>query len=188
MKRNFRNHFLIFLDGAASKPTILETDPMTFTTAHLCDAHAHDAHFYIAEPLFKSYGAKPVFWGRITTLKVFEDHGQIKTTLSEQAAGRVLVVDGGGSHRCALIDVNLAKLAVANGWQGVVIYGCVRDTEQLVELPIGIRALHAHPLQSHQKNFGDRDLPVFFAGVTFRKDHFLYADHDGIVVSDKMLS
>ncbi|EIC29463.1 RraA family protein [Methylomicrobium album BG8] len=179
---------MTLLDGTALKPTVWETDPMTFTTARLCDAHAHDMHFHIAEPLFKPYGAKPIFRGRITTLKVFEDHGQIKTILQEKAEGRVLVVDGGGSHRCALIDAELAKLAVANGWQGLVVYGCVRDTAELIELPIGIRALHAHPLQSHQKNFGDRDLPVFFAGVHFKKDHFIYADHDGIVVSDKMLS
>ena len=161
---------------------------MTFATARLCDAHAQETHFQIAEPLFKTYGANPAFWGRITTLKVFEDHVPIRTALQEKADGRVLVVDGGGSHRWALIDLELAKLAVENGWQGLLLYGCVRDTVQLIELPIGIRALHAHPLQSHQKNLGDRDLPVFFAGVNFKKDHFLYADHDGIVVSDRMLS
>ncbi|MEC4749942.1 ribonuclease E activity regulator RraA [Methylomicrobium sp. Wu6] len=161
---------------------------MTFATARLCDAHAQEAHFQIVEPLFKSYGEKPVFWGRITTLKAFEDHALIETALQEPADGRVLVVDGGGSHRCALVDVELARLAVANGWQGLLLYGCVRDTALLAELPIGIRALHAHPLQSHQKNIGDRDLPLTFAGVNFKKDHFLYADHDGIVVSDRMLS
>jgi regulator of ribonuclease activity A len=161
---------------------------MTFTTARLCDAYAQETHFQIAEPLFKTYGANPAFWGRIATLKVFEDHALIKSVLQEKADGRVLVVDGGGSHRCALIDLELARLAVDNGWQGLLLYGCVRDTVQLVELPIGIRALHAHPLQSHQKNLGDRDLPVFFAGVNFKKDHFLYADDDGIVVSDRMLS
>lgn len=161
---------------------------MTFSTSRLCDIHAQEAHFLIAEPLFKSYGATPAFWGRITTLKVFEDNVLIKTVLQEKAEGRVLVVDGGGSHRCALIDIDLANLAVANGWQGLLIYGCVRDTALLAELPLGIRALHAHPLQSHQKNLGDRDLPITFAGVNFKKDHFLYADQDGIVVSDKMLS
>jgi regulator of ribonuclease activity A len=161
---------------------------MTFATARLCDAHAQEAHFQIAEPLFKSYGANPVFWGRITTIKGFEDNALIKTALKEKADGRILVVDGGGSHRCALIDIELAQLAVDNGWQGLVIYGCVRDTVLLAELPIGIRALHAHPLQSHHKNLGDRDLPITFASVNFKKDHFLYADHDGIVVSDKMLS
>jgi len=161
---------------------------MTFATARLCDAHAQEAHFQIAEPLFKSYGAQPAFWGRITTLKAFEDNALIKTALHEPADGRVLVVDGGGSHRCALVDVELASLAVANGWQGLLIYGCVRDTALLAGLPIGIRALHAHPLPSHQKNLGDRDLPLTFAGVNFKKDHFLYADHDGIVVSDSMLS
>ncbi|WP_024297483.1 ribonuclease E activity regulator RraA [Methylomicrobium lacus] len=161
---------------------------MTLATARLCDAYAQEAHFQIVEPLFKSYGAHPVFWGRISTLKAFEDNVQIKTVLQEKAEGRVLVVDGGGSHRCALIDFELASLAVDNGWQGLLIYGCVRDTARLAELPIGIRALHAHPLQSHQRNQGDHDLPITFAGVNFKKDHFLYADHDGIVVSDRLLS
>ncbi len=161
---------------------------MTFATARLCDAYAQEVHFQIVEPLFKSYGAQATFWGRISTLKTFEDNVQIKSALREKAESRVLVVDGGGSHRCALIDFDLARLAVANGWQGLLLYGCVRDTALLAELPIGIRALHAHPLQSHQKNLGDRDLPITFAGVNFKKDHFLYADHDGIVVSDRMLS
>ena len=161
---------------------------MNFTTARLCDEHAQETHFQIAEPLFKTYGASPNFWGRIATLKVFEDNEMIEVALGERAESRVLVVDGGGSHRCALIDIELAKLAVANGWQGLLIYGCIRDTALISELPIGIRALHAHPLQSHRKNVGDRDLPVFFAGVNFKKDHFLYADDDGIVVSDRILS
>lgn len=161
---------------------------MSFATARLCDIHAQEAHFQIAEPLFKSYGAHSTFWGRITTIKAFEDNALINTALQEPADGRVLVVDGGGSHRCALIDIELAKHAVDNGWQGLLIYGCIRDTAGIAELPIGICALHAHPLQSHQKNLGDRDLPLTFAGVNFKKDHFLYADHDGIVVSDRMLS
>lgn len=161
---------------------------MTFSTARLCDAYAHEAHFQIVEALFTHYGAHARFCGRICTVKAFEDHALIAAVLSEPADGRVLVVDGGGSHRCALVDLALAKLAVANGWQGLLLYGCVRDTARLAELPIGIRALHPHPLQSHQKNLGDRDLPLTFAGVNFKKDHFLYADDDGIVVSDRMLS
>lgn len=161
---------------------------MTFSTARLCDAYAHEAHFQIVEPLFAHYGAQASFDGRISTVKAFEDHTMIEAALHEPADGRVLVVDGGGSHRCALIDLELAKLAAANGWRGLLLYGCVRDSARLAELPIGIRALHAHPLSSHRKNLGDRDLPLTFAGVNFKKDHFLYADHDGIVVSDRMLS
>jgi regulator of ribonuclease activity A len=161
---------------------------MNFTTADLCDAHSEEEHFQIAEPLFKSYGANPAFCGRITTLKVFEDNVLVRRTLEEKVENRVLVIDGGGSHRCALLGSNLAKLAVDNGWQGIVIYGCLRDSAIIDQLPIGIRALHTHPLKSHKRGIGDRDLLVTFAGVNFKKDHFLYADTDGIIVSDTMLS
>lgn len=161
---------------------------MTFTTANLCDVHSGEDHFQIAEPLFMSYGANPVFSGQITTLKTFEDNVLVRAVLEEKVQDRVLVVDGGGSHRCALVDINLATLAIDNGWQGIVVYGCIRDSALIAQLPIGIRALHTHPLKSHKKDHGDRDLLVSFAGVNFKKDHFLYADSDGIIVSETMLS
>ena len=161
---------------------------MTFTTASLCDAHSGEDSFQIAEPLFKSYGAHPVFCGQITTLKTFEDNVLVKSVLEEKVQNRVLVIDGGGSHRCALVDHTLALLAIDNGWQGIVIYGCIRDAALIAGLPIGISALHTHPLKSHKKDHGDRDLLVSFAGVNFKKDHFLYADTDGIIVSATMLS
>jgi len=161
---------------------------MNFTTADLCDAHSEEEHFQIAEPLFQSYGANPAFCGRITTLKVFEDNVLVRRTLEEKVENRVLVIDGGGSHRCALLGSNLARLAVDNGWQGIVIYGCLRDSAIIDQLSIGIRALHTHPLKSHKRGLGDRDMLVTFAGVNFKKDHFLYADTDGIIVSDTMLS
>lgn len=158
-----------------------------FSTADLCDAHAKDDHFQIAEPLFKAYGGNMSFCGKISTLKTFEDNSLIKKVLEEKANDRILVIDGGGSHRCALLDYELANLAVTNGWVGLVIYGCIRHSEKLASLPIGIRALHAHPLQSHKKDHGERDLSLTFAGVNFKKDHFLYADADGIIVSDTLL-
>ena len=161
---------------------------MTFTTANLCDDHSGEDHFQIAEPLFLSYGANPLFSGQITTLKTFEDNVLVRSVLEEKVQNRVLVIDGGGSHRCALVDINLATLAIDNGWQGIVIYGCIRDSAMIARLPIGIRALHTHPLTSHKKDRGDRDLLVTFAGVNFKKDQFLYADSDGIIVSATMLS
>ncbi|TRX00529.1 ribonuclease E activity regulator RraA [Candidatus Methylobacter oryzae] len=161
---------------------------MTFTTADLCDAHSEDNHFQIAEPLLKSYGGRSRFCGQITTVKVFEDNVLIRSVLEHKVENRVLVVDGGGSHRCALLGADLAKLAIANGWQGVVIHGCIRDSEIIDQLPIGIRALHTHPLKSHKKDHGDRELVVTFAGVNFKQNHFLYADGDGIIVSETMLS
>lgn len=164
------------------------TKLMTFTTASLCDHYSGSHYLQIAEPLLACYGANATFSGIITTIKTFEDNVLVRATLAESVQDRVLVIDGGGSHRCALIDHELATLAVNNGWQGILVYGCIRQSALLANLPIGIRALHTHPLQSHQKGTGDRDLLVSFAGVNFKKDNFLYADMDGIIVSDTMLS
>lgn len=112
----------------------------------------------------------------------------IKTILSEPGNGRVLAIDGGGSHRCALLGSELAETAFKNGWQGVIIYGCIRDSVLLAQIPIGIMALHAHPFLSHCKDTGDRDGSITIAGANFRKDHYVYADADGIIVSDTLLS
>jgi regulator of ribonuclease activity A len=161
---------------------------MTFTTANLCDTHSEEGNFQIAEPLFKSYGGRTSFCGQITTIKVFEDNVLVRTVLEQKGESRVLVVDGGGSHRCALIGEELARLAIDNGWQGIVIHGCIRDSEIINQLPIGLRALHTHPLKCHKKDHGDQELLVTFAGVNFKQNHFLYADADGIIVSETMLS
>jgi len=161
---------------------------MSFTTADLCDKYAEQKNFQIAEPILKNFGGKAEFSGQITTLKVFEDNLKVREIVSEQTNNRVLVIDGGGSQRCALLGGDMATLAFNNGWQGIVIYGCIRDSLELAQIPIGIRALRTHPLKSHKRGMGDRDTLITFGGVNFKKDHFLYADHDGIIVSDTMLS
>ena len=161
---------------------------MTFTTADLCDKYADEEHFQIAEPILKNFGGKAVFFGQITTLKVFEDNVLVRKTLEEQTNNRILVIDGGGSQRCALLGNDVATLAYNNNWQGIIIYGCVRDSVELSQIPVGICALRTHPLKSHKKGLGDRDVLITFGGVNFKKDHYLYADHDGIIVSETMLS
>ncbi len=160
---------------------------MSFTTADLCDQYSNQPHFQIAEPVFRHFGRQPHFCGQITTLKLFEDNVLLRKTLEEKVEDRVLVIDGGGSHRCALMGENLASLALENGWNGVVIYGCIRDSKQINQLDIGILALNTHPLKSHKRGLGDRDMQITFAGVNFRKDHYLYADEDGIIVSQALL-
>jgi regulator of ribonuclease activity A len=160
---------------------------MTFTTAKLCDEYAHQPHFQIAEPIFKHFGGKNVFCGQITTLKVFENNALVQQTLAEPVSHRVLVIDGGGSHRCALIDYQLANVACNNGWQGIIIYGCLRNSAEIKQLPIGVRALHAQPLQSHERGIGECGNTLTFAGVNFKSEHFLYADDDGIIVSETRL-
>lgn len=161
---------------------------MSFRTADLCDRFAASRHLQIAEPLLRPFGGKTCFSGRVTTLKVFEDNAPLREVLEERVDDRVLVVDGGGSHRCALLDGTLAKLACENGWQGIIVYGCIRDSVEIGLLPIGIRALHTHPLKSHKRGGGNRDALITVAGVNFKTDFYLYADEDGIVVADDKLT
>jgi len=161
---------------------------MSFSTAKLCDKYSGSDNFQIAEPLLHNFGNKKSFCGSITTLRCFEDNGLIADILSETGKDRVLVIDGGGSHRCALVGAELAQKACDHGWEGIVIYGCIRDTAIIDQLSIGIFALHPHPLLCHCKGTGDRDALLTFAGVNFRKDHYLYADSDGIIVSEAILS
>ncbi len=160
---------------------------MPFCTADLCDSYSDNSDFHIAEPIFRRYGGKTKFYGQITTLKLFENNSWVRKTLEEKVENRVLVVDGGGSHRCALLGDQLAKLACDNGWQGVIVYGCIRDSAEIDQMPVGVRALHTHPLKSRKKGVGDRDLLITFAGVNFRRDQHIYVDQDGIIVSGTAL-
>jgi len=159
---------------------------MDFTTADLCDAHA--ASIEVAEPVFRDLGGRARFAGPIATLELFEDNSLVRAALQEPGRGRVLVVDGGGSLRCALLGDRLAALAVANGWAGVVVHGAVRDAAELARLELGVRALATCPRKSVKRGTGRRDLPVRFAGVRFAPDRFLYADEDGLIVAPGALS
>lgn len=154
---------------------------MNFTTADLCDSYP-DAR--IAAPVFRDFGAHSTFHGRIVTVKVFEDNAVVRAVLEEPAEGRILVIDGGGSLRCALVGGNMATLGVANGWRGMVINGCIRDSQEMGRIAIGVKALGTHPRKSEKGlHSGHRDRPVAFAGVDFASGEWLYADPDGIIVS-----
>lgn len=159
---------------------------MTFKTADLCDTYS--ASLAIAEPGFISYGGEAVFSGQISTIKCFEDNSKVREQLSTPGEGRVLVVDAGGSRRCAMLGDLLAAKGVDNGWAGVIMYGMIRDSHDISQMPIGVMALGTHPLKSEKKNIGEVDVPVHFAGVTFNPGDYLYADHDGIVVSSNALA
>lgn len=156
--------------------------PMPATT-DLCDAHPNDVR--IAEPLFRDFGGVTAFHGPVATLKVFEDNSLVREALEQPGFGRVLVVDGGASLRCALLGGNLAALAVQSGWAGIVVNGAVRDTRELQAAKVGVKALAPHPRKSDKRGAGDRELPVTFAGVTFTPGDHLYADEDGIIVSSR---
>lgn len=137
----------------------------------------------ILAPMFQRYGGKTAFSGQIVTLKLFEDNSLVRAVLGESGTGKVLVIDGGGSMRCALLGDQLAEMAVKNGWEGVVVYGCIRDSAAINALPLGVRALNTHPLKTVKKNIGERDVNVTFGGVTLKPGEWLCADDDGVIVS-----
>lgn len=158
---------------------------MDFSTADLYDDHSDQV--VCVEPMFRSYGATSRFWGPITTLKVYEDNSLVRETLAQPGQGGVLVVDGGGSLRCALVGDRLAQLAIDQGWHGMVVYGCIRDSAIIDEMPIGVRALNTTPVKSVKRGVGLRDEVVVFGGVTFHPGAYLYADRDGILLSEQAL-
>ncbi|TKC82658.1 RraA family protein [Trinickia terrae] len=164
---------------------------MTFATTDLCDAHEDRiaaGALRVLDPVFHAFGRAQAFGGRAVTLKLFEDNSLVRSTLEQPGQGRVLVVDGGGSLRCALVGGNLAQIGANNGWAGIVVYGCVRDTLELNESDIGIRALAAHPQRSQKRGAGERDVPVRLPGSIVRPGDWVYADIDGVLVSDAPLT
>lgn len=157
-----------------------------FTTADLCDAFAPDLQ--LVEPLFRDYGGTSSFAGPIETVRVMDDNALVRQVLEAPGKGQVLVVDGGGSLRSALIGGRLAALARANGWGGLVVNGCIRDAAETRGIPIGIRALNTSPMRSGKSGAGERAVRVRFAGVAFTPGHFLYADEDGVILASRSLA
>jgi regulator of ribonuclease activity A len=159
---------------------------MSLATADLYDAH--ESSVQVVAPMFNDYGGIEQFSGPIVTVKVHEDNSLVRAALKEPGQGRVLVVDGGGSLRCALLGDNLAALGVKNAWRGIVVYGCIRDSEAIGKLAIGVKAMQTNPRKSVKKGQGERDVPVQFGGVSFHPGHYLYADRDGIILSAAALT
>jgi regulator of ribonuclease activity A len=163
---------------------------MSFATTDLCDSHEDliaKGQVRVVAPIFKSYGGRIQFHGAAVTLKVFEDNSWVRTLLDEPGQGRVLVIDGGGSMRCALVGGNLGVLAEKNGWAGIWVNGCVRDTAELIQSKVGIAAMAVHPQKSIKRNVGERDLQIDMAGTMVKPGDIVYVDQDGILVSDQPL-
>ncbi|PHM18850.1 MAG: ribonuclease [Curvibacter sp. PD_MW3] len=160
-----------------------------FATCDLCDGFKNDSSgdFRVLPPVFRDFGAVRTFCGPVVTVKCFEDNSLVKAMVDSAGEGRVLVVDGGGSLRRALLGGNLGAAAARNGWAGVVIDGCVRDVAELATHQVGIRALASMPLPTEKRNEGQRDVAVQVQGVWVRPGDWLYADADGIVVSARSL-
>lgn len=159
---------------------------MDLLTTDLCDAHEDKVR--VAAPMFRSYGGRKAFHGPVSTLKLFEDNGLVRKALESPGNGRVLVIDGGGSLRRALVGDQLAALGVKNGWAGIVVYGCIRDSRAIGTMDIGVFALATHPQKTLKKNEGDVDVAVTFGGITFCAGDWLYADEDGVLVSETALA
>lgn len=157
----------------------------TWATTDLCDRHPE--LLAVATPALRSFGGRRRFDGAIATVRCCDDNSLVRERLAEPGAGRVLVVDGGASLRCALVGDQLGALGVASGWSGIVVWGCVRDSVALSALDIGVLALATHPRRSVKRGQGERDVAVAFAGVSFRPGAHLYADEDGVVVAPASL-
>lgn len=150
------------------------------STADLYDQHGDDLQ---SLPLqLRSFGGHAAFEGPIRTVRCFEDNVLLKNLLSSPGDGAVLVVDGDGSYGTALMGDMIAQLAVDNGWAGVVIHGCVRDSVAIATMPLGVKALGTNPRKSGKQGTGEADVVVEFGGVTFRPGARLYADEDGVLV------
>jgi regulator of ribonuclease activity A len=151
------------------------------STADLYDEHGEDLQSCSVQ--FRHFGATSSFEGVITTIRCHRDNARVKATLTEPGAGRVLVVDGGASLESALMGDLIAASAVANGWEGAVIHGAVRDVAALRDLPLGVMALGSNPRKSAKEGVGERDVVVTFGGVDFAPGQRLFADEDGILVT-----
>lgn len=158
---------------------------MNISTADLCDAHPEIIR--ICDPIFRSYGGKESFGGPVRTVRVHEDNVLVEEALSDVEPGTVLVVDGGGSRRCALLGGRLAELAASRGLAAVVVYGCVRDTTELARADVGILALAPHPRKSRKNGEGERDAAVEFGGIRLAPGDYVYSDPDGVIASDTSL-
>ena len=154
---------------------------MTYLTTDLCDAHENAVR--VVEPMFTSFGGKASFHGKIATLRVFEDNSFVRKALESAGDGRVLVIDGGGSIRRALVGDQLASLGIKNGWAGIVVNGCIRDSRAIADMDIGVFAIDTHPMKTLKKNIGEADIVVSFGDVDFVPGEWIYADEDGMIVS-----
>lgn len=158
---------------------------MHYNTSELCDYYADLID--VVDPIFCNFGSRSSFAGKVVTIKCFENLGLILETVETDGLGKVLVIDGGGSTRRALIDLTIAETAAKNGWEGIVCHGSVRDVDALEDIDIGIQALVSIPVGASDQSIGDVDIAINFAGVTFLPDDHIYADNTGIILSPEPL-
>jgi regulator of ribonuclease activity A len=157
-----------------------------YLTPDLCDEYPELVS--VVEPMFNNYGGRPSFGGEIVTIKCFEDNSLVREQVAQPGKGKVLVVDAGGSMRRACLGDMLAEKAVANGWEGILMYGCIRDVDAIGALDLGVQALNTHPMKTEKRGLGDLNVEVTFGGVTFVPGQYIYADNNGVIISPEALS
>ena len=145
-------------------------------------------HLHLAQPLFKDYGGNTIFQGEIVTVSCFNDNSKVKELVATNGTGKVMVVDGKASTTNALLGDMLAEKAVKNGWQGIVINGCIRDAGTIATLPLGVKALGCCPVKTEKLGVGDINISVEFAGLEFKAGQFIYGDANGLAISEKKLT
>lgn len=157
----------------------------SISTADLYDAHSESVQ--VAVPLLQHFGGVHVFGGEVATVHVHEDNVLMREMLGTPGNGRVLVVDGGGSTWCALLGDRMAGRAIENGWSGAVLNACIRDSEEVATMSVGVMALGTSPRKSRKNAVGAKNVPVTFAGCLIEPGNYLYADEDGILIAEKDL-
>ncbi len=159
---------------------------MTFITPDLCDNYPEIVR--VLEPMLRNYGGRSSFGGEIVTIKCVEDNSMGREQVAKPGRGKVLVVDAGGSLRRACLGDMLAEKAVANGWEGIVMYGCIRDADAIAALDLGVQAINTHPMKTEKRGLGDLNVTVTFGGVDFIPGEYVYADNNGVIVANQALS
>ncbi|MDF1644331.1 MAG: ribonuclease E activity regulator RraA [Pseudomonadales bacterium] len=159
---------------------------MEYITPDLCDKYPELVS--VVEPMFSNFGGPNSFGGEMVTIKCHEDNSLVKETVATPGDGKVMVVDGGGSMRRALLGDMLAEKAAEMGWSGIIVYGCIRDVDVIAQTDLGVQALASHPMKTDKRGIGDKNVEVTFGGVCFKPGEYVYADNNGIIVSPKPLS
>lgn len=156
---------------------------MNWSTCDLYDRHEKNPTVQVARPLLRHFGGLRQFCGAVRTLKVLDDNSWVRKILSEPGLSQVLIVDGAGSDRCALVGDQIAQLALDNGWAGIIVHGCIRDSATIGAMPLGVMALATHPRKSVKRDMGEMDVPLMFAQIRVVSGEYCYADEDGVLIA-----
>ncbi len=168
------------------EPSESEFSNLEISTPDLCDANPDKVR--VLDSIFRGFGGQASFSGRAVTIKCFEDNSLVKQLVDTQGDGRVIVMDGGGSLRRAILGDMLAEKAMKNGWAGFIINGCIRDCVEIAAMAIGVKALNTHPMKTEKRGLGDMNVPVTIAGQTIKPGDWVYADRNGVLISESELA